>query len=105
LGGMKFLVIERAVVPRLPSDPKERERVITEHYYYLKKLSDEGKILHHSFIGTPGGVNIVDVESHVELDKLMMSFPRFPYCNYEVYPLLTIDEAIDCLHSIYPKKE
>ena len=99
------MITERAVVPRLPEDPKERKEVITAHYEYLKKLSDKGKISFFSFIGIPGGVVLVDVKSHLELDKLMMTFPRFNYSNYEVTPLLTIDEALDCLYTIYPKKK
>lgn len=94
---MKFVVIEKAVMPRLPeARGLELTKVVKAHYQHLKKLQDEGKILHHSFIATPGGVTIIDAKDHEELDKMLMDLPRFPYCTYEVIPVLTLEEAMRC---------
>jgi muconolactone delta-isomerase len=94
---MKFVVIEKAVVPRLP-EPRgpELSKIVKAHYEHLKKLQDAGKILHHSFIATPGGVTIIDAKDHEELDKMLMDLPRFPYCTYKVIPVLTLEEGMRC---------
>ncbi len=98
---MKFVVIEKAIMPRLPeARGPALSKIVKDHYQHLKKLQDAGKILHHSFIGTPGGVTIIDAKNHEELDKMLMDLPRFPYCTYEVIPVLTLEEAMRCAEYI-----
>lgn len=101
---MKFVVVERAVVPRLP-EPRgtKLSKIVTAHYRHLKKLQDEGKLVHYSFIGIPGGYNIIEAKNHEELDRMMMELPRFSYCNYEVVPVLTLEEGMACSEFIAKK--
>lgn len=101
---MKFLVIERAVIPTPHANMKERLKVVTAHYDYLADLQKKGKVLHHSWVGFPGGVSIFDVKDNYELDLLVAGAPRYPYCNYEIQPLLTLEDARKCLDLMKAKE-
>ena len=48
----------------------------------------------YSFAGLPGGIAIVDVKSHVELDAIITSLPLSLTSNFQIYPLMTLDEAL-----------
>ena len=90
---MYFLVIEKAVTPAPHPNLRERMKIVTAHYDYYNELQKQGKVLHYSWVGTPGGVNIFNVKDNNELDILIANGPRFRFCTYEIAPLMTLEDA------------
>lgn len=102
---MKFLVIEKAVTPAPHANMRERMKIVTAHYDYYYDLQKKGKVLHFSWVGTPGGVNIFDVADNNELDILVANGPRFRYCTYEIVPLMTLEDARKVAYDLKEKAE
>ena len=46
------------------------------------------------FAGIPGGGGVVEVDSHEELDEIMVAFPFGPFSNIEIIALSDIDKAL-----------
>lgn len=57
---------------------------------------EHGKIMvHGTFAGGKGGYNIYDVESNEELHALVAQLPLFPYCDWEIVPLVSYEQALE----------
>jgi len=84
---LKFLVLSRlrsgvSVTPAVV-------KAITDHYDLVKKLKAKGKLeVHYPLLGRHGGVSIYVVESHEELQSLLVQNPLFNFNDYEIFPLL-----------------
>jgi len=84
---MKYLVLSklRSGVNVTPAVVK----AIADHYGLVKKLRLEGKLeVHYPLLGRHGGVSIYVVESHEELQSLLVQNPLFNFNDYEIFPLL-----------------
>ncbi|MFQ5837025.1 MAG: muconolactone Delta-isomerase family protein [Candidatus Bathyarchaeia archaeon] len=84
---MKYLVLSRlrsgvSVTPAVV-------KAVADHYDLVKKLKANGKLeVHYPFLGRHGGVSIYVVESHEELQSLLVQNPLFNFSDYEIFPLL-----------------
>ena len=47
-----------------------------------------------AFAGMPGGGGVVEVDSHEELDAIMVAFPFGPFSSIEILALSDIDKAL-----------
>lgn len=48
---------------------------------------------HYPLLGRHGGVSIYDVESHEELQRLLVQNPLFNFNDYKIYPLLEYESV------------
>jgi len=70
------------------------KKAITTHYDHVKKLKSMGKLeVHYPLLGRRGGASIYDVESHEELQRLLVQNPLFNFNEYTIYPLLEYESV------------
>jgi len=70
------------------------KKAITAHYEHVKRLKETGKIeVHYPMLGRHGGASIYDVESHEELQTLLVQNPLFNFNRYKIYPLLEYESV------------
>jgi muconolactone D-isomerase len=98
---MQFLIITKQTNPPPP------EMVIPlveamKAWMAANRASGKSKAI-WSFAGTPGGGGIFDVDSHDELDELMIGFPFGPFSSIEVFPLADIDQTLEVLKANFEK--
>jgi uncharacterized protein YciI len=76
---MSFLVILRPVRDEMPFDPTEDEaRVVGDHYDYLVKLRDEGKLVVAGPSIKPGdtfGIGVLDLDDEAEVQAIVAADP------------------------------
>ena len=89
---MQFLVITR---PATPPPPEMLMPMIgaMEAWVAQNRASGKAKAV-WAFAGTAGGGGVIEVESHEELDAIMVRFPFGPYSTVEVIALSDIDESL-----------
>ena len=56
-----------------------------------------------SFAGMPGGSGFIEVDSHEELDEIMIRFPFAPFSSIEIIALADIDKALEGVKATYQK--
>jgi muconolactone delta-isomerase len=89
---MKYLVISRLrsgvnVTPVVV-------KAVADHFDLVKKLKAKGKLeVHYPLLGRHGGVSIYVVESHEELQSLLVQNPLFNFNDYEIFPLLEYESV------------
>lgn len=89
---MKYLVLSRLrsgvnITPKVV-------KAIADHYELVKKFKSEGKIeVHYPLLGRHGGVSIYIVESHEQLQSLLVQNPLFNFNDYDLFPLLEYERA------------
>ena len=70
------------------------KKAITKHYDLVRKLKSTGKLeVHYPLLGRHGGVSIYDVETHEELQSLLVQNPLFNFNEYKIYPLLEYERV------------
>lgn len=97
---MKFLVYEKRKGGELGiRDYGELVGTLTDWLVNLRDLSSKGIVTHHwAFEGAHGSVTVYDVGSAVELEEILSKSPLTPdLCHREVFPVVTLDKAIDHL--------
>jgi muconolactone delta-isomerase len=86
----KFLVIWQLDLALLS---REMASAITRTPAYAAALERQGKIVSRYHIaGAHGGVWIVDVESHEELERLLGGMPAYNLTHFDVRPLSDMAE-------------
>lgn len=67
-------------------------KMLPDGFAYHKKLIDEG-VIKHSWIrvGTQGGLNVYDVESHEQLLGALYGNPISHHLKFEILPLASRD--------------
>jgi len=89
---MKYLVLS-TLRPGISLTARVK-KAITTHYDHVKKLRSMGKLeVHYPLLGRHGGVSIYDVESHEELQRLLVQNPLFNFNEYKIYPLLEYESV------------
>ena len=93
---MLFLVIgsPNSEVPR-PSEKEFLELVVKEWETAFKQQKEESIVCVYGFIDRRGGMAVYDVESREVLEGRLRGLPLDPYANWEVIPLMTVDEALE----------
>ncbi|MFN2555762.1 MAG: muconolactone Delta-isomerase family protein [Nitriliruptorales bacterium] len=82
---MKFLVLWRLELARLSA---EVARAVLRMSEYAEPLEQQGKVLgRYHIVGGHGGAWIYNVESHEELEMLLVRSPVYNFAHYEVLPL------------------
>ena len=89
---LKYLVLSRlkSTVNVTPAIVK----AVADHYDLVKKLRAKGKLeVHYPLLGSHGGMSIYVVESHEELQSLLVQNPLFNFNDYEIFPLLEYENV------------
>jgi muconolactone delta-isomerase len=96
---MLFLVLgsPNEDVPR-PSEKEFLELVVKEWETALKQQDEESIVCVYGFIDRRGGMAVYDVGSREELEQRLRELPLDPYANWEIIPLMTIEDALDKTH-------
>ena len=91
---MKFLVVAKMrEIPPVPPE-KFREMVVGEWHTALQ-VRKEGKVeVGYSLVGQKGGMSIHEAESGADLNAQLMRLPLYAFLDMEIYPLMTIEEAL-----------
>jgi uncharacterized protein len=76
---VSFLVLLRPTREGLPFDPTEDEaRIVREHYAYLVRLRDEGKLVVAGPSIRPGdtfGIGVLDIDDEEEVEAIVAADP------------------------------
>lgn len=89
---LKYLVLSRlrfgvSVTPAVV-------KTIADHYDLIKTLKANGKLeVHYPLLGRHGGVSIYVVESHEELQSLLVQNPLFNFNDYKIFSLLEYENV------------
>jgi muconolactone D-isomerase len=86
----KFLVLWQLDLNLLST---EMAAAITRTPAYAAQLERQGKIVSRYHIaGAHGGVWIVDVDSHEELERVLGGAPAYNFAHFDVRPLSDMSE-------------
>ena len=89
---MKFVIISN---PRYQPPPEMIVPMIDAFIAYQTKYKESGNILESwSFAGRVGGMAVLEVDSHEQLDAIMAENPFGPFSAIEVHPLLDLVESV-----------
>jgi uncharacterized protein YciI len=76
---MSFLVLLRPVRAEMPYTPTEEEsRIVSDHYRYLVRLRDEGKLVvaGPSIVdGDTFGIGVLDIDDRAEAEAIVAADP------------------------------
>lgn len=89
----KFLVIQQQADANLP--PETFRRLLTAQINYMRELRRSGRVeMNYGFAALQGGVFVLDVASHDELQQILYGQPLWSHLKTETYPLNAI-EAVE----------
>jgi muconolactone delta-isomerase len=72
---------------------REMATAIARTPSYAAELERAGKVLaRYHIVGAHGGVWILDVETHEELERLLGGSPAYNFSHYDVKPLSQMSE-------------
>lgn len=72
---------------------REMAAAITRTPAYARQLEEQGKIISRYHIaGAHGGVWIVDVDSHEDLERILGGAPAYNFAHFDVKPLSDMAE-------------
>ena len=98
---MRFLIITKQATPPPPEMLMPLNDAMVA---WLDEHRSSGKLTHvWSFAGMIGGGGIADVETHEELDRMMIGFPYGATSTVEVYPLSDLDESLAAARSQFER--
>jgi muconolactone delta-isomerase len=90
---MKYLVtwsLDLALLSR------EMAGAIARTPSYAAELERAGKVIaRYHIVGAHGGVWILDVDSHEELERLLGGSPAYNFAHYDVKPLAQMSDQHD----------
>jgi muconolactone D-isomerase len=91
---MKFLVV--AKMREAPSVPMEKIRaMVVGEWQTALQIRKEGKVdVGYALVGQKGGVSIHEAESGADLNAQLMRLPMYVFLDIDIYPLMTIEEAL-----------
>ena len=91
---MKFLAVAKLrEVPPVP--PEQFLKIVLEDFQTIKQYQEEGKTeVGYVLAGLKGFMVVLDVESGAELNGLLAKLSLFTVLDIEIYPLMTVDEAL-----------
>jgi muconolactone delta-isomerase len=84
---MKFLIIQKV---RKDFPVEKWAKLLPLEFKYFDRLEEEGilEVCYH-LIGAQGSMLVVNVESDMELSRVVGEDPMFFYTEREIYPLTT----------------
>lgn len=89
----KFLIIQHQADVNLP--PETLRRLLPSQINYMRELRQSGRVeMNYGFAALNGGVFVLDVASHDELQQILYHQPLWSYLKTEAYPLNAI-EAVE----------
>jgi hypothetical protein len=79
----------------IPSIPFEQfVGIVVAEWQTVQQFLEEGKTEGYALAGIKGGVLITEAESAAELHARLHSLPFYPILEIEIYPLLSVDDAL-----------
>ncbi|KON30020.1 hypothetical protein AC482_04930 [miscellaneous Crenarchaeota group-15 archaeon DG-45] len=91
---MKFLVVGKMrETPPVP--PEQLRRMVVGEWQTGLQLRKEGKVeVGYALAGQKGGMSIREAESGADLNAQLMRSPLYAFLDIEIYPLMTLEEAL-----------
>ena len=87
---MRFVVITE---PKHMAPPEMIPMLIDAMQGWLEKYKDN-LVEVWSSAGRPGGGGIAEVDSHEELDQMMIEFPFGPFSEIHISPVVELSESL-----------
>jgi muconolactone delta-isomerase len=88
----RFVAISR--MREVPMPPEVMKTAVPAVFPWQKQLQAKGKLeASHTFGDQAGGCLILNVASHEELQRVLMSHPLFPFITFEVHPVVPLEET------------
>jgi muconolactone delta-isomerase len=92
---MLFLTTSEAV-GKYPLPPKEWLELVMKMLETIMDYKQKGKIVvHGAYVGRHAGCIIWDVESHTDLQSLLIQLPLWPLMEWEIIPLLSTADTFE----------
>ncbi|MBA7617870.1 hypothetical protein ES703_25188 [subsurface metagenome] len=92
---MLFLV-KGEVKGVLPLPPEQMLELAVKEWETVLSYGKEGKIVAGgAMAGRKGGCGIFSVDSAEELHTLVSKLPMFPFCEWEIIPLVPVEYALE----------
>jgi muconolactone delta-isomerase len=89
---MKFVLISN---PRFQVPPEMIIPLLDAFIAYINKYKESGNILESwSFAGRIGGMALIEVDSHEELDAIMAENPVGPFSEVEFHAVVDLVESV-----------
>jgi hypothetical protein len=82
----------REVIPSIPFE--QFVGMVVAEWQTVQQFLKEGKTEGYALAGMKGGALITEAESAAELHARLHSLPFYPVLEIEIYPLLSVDEAL-----------
>ena len=97
---MKFLI---TTSPKGNLPPQMGESLFQAGKQWLAEKKNDGTIdVTHGF-PEGGGVSIVNANSHGDLMNSIRDFPLFPFVDWDIRPLVDINESLDSAVAMFRK--
>jgi len=98
----KFLIIQQRADTNLP--PETFRRLLPSQITYMRGLRQSGRVeMNYGFAALNGGVFVLDVASHDELQQILYGQPLWSYLKTETYPLNAIEAVEQSITDILEK--
>ena len=79
-----------------PLPPEQLLELAVKDWETMLSYGKQGKVLAGGGLaGQKGGCGIFDVDSAEELDTLVSQMPCFPFCEWEITPLVSVEYALE----------
>ena len=80
----------------LPLPPEQSLELRVKEWETIMSYREQGKALAGgAMAGLKGGCGIFNVDSVEELHTLVCQLPAFPYCEWEIIPLVSVEYALE----------
>ena len=89
---MQFLIISN---PKFQVPPEMLGPVLDGFIAYLTKYTESGNIRESwSFAGRVGGMALIEVDSHEQLDAILAESPVGPFSEIEIHALVDLVDSV-----------
>jgi muconolactone delta-isomerase len=94
---MKYMVTGHQVIPG--AGHSDQVNYLRAAKAWVQRHKESGQLEAVYSFADGGGVFIMNVPSHVELMKLLLTFPLAPLTQWAIRPLLDFEESADIIIS------
>jgi muconolactone delta-isomerase len=89
---MQFLIISN---PKFQPPPEMLGAIMDGFVAFLTKYKESGNIRESwSFAGRVGGIALIEVDSHEQLEAIMAENPIAPFAEIEIHALVDLVESV-----------
>ena len=97
---MMYLILWEANSALMPTNPQERMKLIVSHTEMTKKDLESGDVKMWGV--SPGGGRGFSITEGDAKEIMTGTMKYAPYYNFEIKPMLSIDEVMDAMKGMQP---